>query len=127
MVSLAEALGLVDSTPEIGVANQEAAAADELDAIEVDDNITLKELLKRMLETKSYRRSIYMRLITGTLPPAVECKIFDHVMGKPVDRIEIEDTTKNVDGLSLEELHERHQITVDAMRKILAAQQVQQH
>jgi len=97
----------------------------EFAALDIEPNIGMKELFARMLETKAYRLSVYQRLITGNLPPAVECKILDHVVGKPVDRIEIEDTTKSVDHLSLEELHERHNRTVAAMQKIIAAGQAE--
>lgn len=120
MTTLAESLGL---NPEKKLDLLEAVA--ELDAIILDDNISVKELFTKMLETHAYRRSVYTRLINGTLPPAVECKIIDHVAGKPVDRIEFEDKTKSVDHLTLQELHARHEQTITAMQKIIAAQNVE--
>lgn len=118
VTTLAESLGLA------AAATPAEAAIDaqlELEAIEVDPNISTKELLSRMLETKAYRRSIYMRLVNGSLPPAVECKIYDHVMGKPIDRVEFKDKTEDVESLTLEELHERQEQNILAMQKILVA------
>jgi hypothetical protein len=96
-------------------------ALDELESIEVDETLSTKELLTRMLETKAYRRSLFMRLVNGTLAAAVETKIHDHVLGKPVDRLEIEDKTQHVDNMTLDELHERQQRITAAMAKILEA------
>jgi hypothetical protein len=121
MTTLAETLGLTSGAPSEAT-SQDAEALEEFEAIEVDSNVSMKELFTKMLETRAYRRSIYIRLVTGSLPPAVECKIIDHVAGKPVDRIEIEDKTKSVDHLSIEELHERQERTLMAMKKILDAQ-----
>jgi hypothetical protein len=117
--SLAEALGL-NTKADDKVSAAEERLLEELDHI-IEPGIGIKEFFKRILESQAYRRSVFMRVATGTLPPAVECRIVDHVEGKPVDRVEFEDKTNSVDRLTLEELHERHSRTVMAMQKILQA------
>lgn len=132
MTSLAQALGL-DATRAAETVDADASATaaeiierekilEEFDAIVIDASTNLKQLFSQMLDTTAYRRAVYVRLVTGQLPAALECKILDHVMGKPIDRIEIADTTKNIDSLTLEELHERQSRTIAAMQKIITAQ-----
>jgi hypothetical protein len=55
--------------------------------------LTGKKFSKAVVESRQYRESIIRRIITDTLPPAVECRLLDHALGKPVERIEVSDTT----------------------------------
>jgi hypothetical protein len=41
------------------------------------------------------------------LPPAVECKLWDYAYGKPVERMEVKDTTSTLSTLTPEQLEER--------------------
>jgi len=70
MQSLADALGLneqhLDDYPEL----------------------TVRDFCRGVLESREYRQSVKDRVALGTLPPAVECKMYDYAYGKPVDRIE---------------------------------------
>lgn len=63
-----------------------------------------KTLAKGILESSEYRRSIERRITSDTLPPAVECKLYDYAYGKPVDKVEIKDVTNRLEAMSDEQL-----------------------
>lgn len=116
MASLADQLGL-STEPSASLKK----SVDELEEIEISGDDSAASIFRKLLATAAYRRSLYVRLAAGILPPAVECKLLDHAYGKPVDRVEFEDKTVNVDKMSLDELHERHQRVMEAMSKIVAS------
>lgn len=95
MQSLAEALGTV---PVAGGQESEA---------EQQKPQSAKVLSRALLNSREYRQSLIDRIALGELPPAVECKLWDYAYGKPVDRVEVKDTTRVLEHLSVEELEER--------------------
>lgn len=66
--------------------------------------ISAKTLAKGILESNEYKRSLERRITTDTLPPAVECKLYDYAYGKPVDKVEIKDTTNRLEAMSNDQL-----------------------
>lgn len=75
----------------------------------VDDfsKLTAKNFSKAIVESRQYRESIARRVVTDTLPPAVECRILDHALGKPIERVEVKDRSRVYDNVSPESLHAR--------------------
>lgn len=91
-VSLAESLGLVDL-----YADREPLTKDvEPTPLNASD----------IVNSPDYRASILRRIRNGDLPPAVECRLLDHALGKPIDRVETKDTTDVADlgNMSISEL-----------------------
>lgn len=76
--SLAEALGTTDPRP------LDAQAADDL--FELQEFTTAKEFCRAFIESKEYRASLMRRIVTDSLPPAVERFFLETAMGKPVER-----------------------------------------
>lgn len=52
-----------------------------------------KEFCRAIVRSDEYRRSIYQRVIMGTLPHSIEQMIWDRAEGKVVERMEFEDKT----------------------------------
>lgn len=72
--SLAEFLGS-DNLP---------AAAAEPEPCEM----SVKDFCRGVLASREYRLSVLNRITLGTLPSAVECKMYDYAYGKPTEHIE---------------------------------------
>lgn len=87
------------------------------DAIDLADS---KAFSLAVLNSREFRRYVVNGLILGELPAAVITRMMDHGWGKPVERVEFEDKTRAIEGLSLEELHDRHERITVAMTKIIA-------
>ena len=93
MKSLADSLGI--NPPEQELPEQEPTPK------------SAKDFAKRILSSAQYRESIKRRIVTDTLSAAVECKLYDYAYGKPVDRVEVKDTTDRLEDLTSEELEAR--------------------
>lgn len=91
MKSLADTLGL--NTPEAPT--------------QAPQKLTAKALSKKILQSPEYIASIIRRITLDTLPAAVECKLYDYAFGKPVDKVEVKDTTDHLESMSSEELEAR--------------------
>lgn len=52
------------------------------------DTLTIKDFCKGVLASREYRQSILDRITLGSLPPAVECRMYDYAYGKPPERVE---------------------------------------
>lgn len=92
MKSLAEALGIKD--PE----------NPELEAPAHPPKLTAKAFARGILDSAQYRESIRRRVLMGNLPPAVECKLYEYAYGKPIDKVEVRDTTDRLEDMSNEQL-----------------------
>jgi len=79
MESLADYLKLNNLLPE------EPAAPSEREPL---FELSIKDFCRGVLSSREYRQSVFDRVALGTLPPAVEIRMYDYAYGKPVDRIE---------------------------------------
>lgn len=77
-------------------------ASDVIDHDAPPVKLTAKNFSKGILESPEYRASLMLRIVSGTLPPAVECRILDHALGKPVERVEVKDQSRSIEDLSPE-------------------------
>lgn len=66
-----------------------------------------KVISRTLLNSSEYRQSLVDRISLGELPPAVECKLWEYAYGKPIDRVEVKDTTPSLGQLTAEQLEER--------------------
>ena len=103
MKTLADVLGVPDPNDET-TSHQSVAPAPKLSA---------KKFCRQVLESAEYRASLLRRIILDELPPAVECKMYEYAYGKPIARVELEDKTRALESVSLEELQARAR-TIDA-------------
>jgi hypothetical protein len=81
---------------------------------------TAKAFCRELLASPEYRMSLVGRMISGELPPALECKIWEYAYGRPVDRVEIDDKRGKLEELSSEQLEER------AMKLMMLARQMRE-
>jgi hypothetical protein len=75
--SLAEFLGT--ARPDLGEPTPPSADLESL---------TIADFCKGVLTSPEYRQSVLNRITLGTLPPAVEIRMYDYAYGKPPDRVE---------------------------------------
>lgn len=98
MQSLADFLGARPTGPE---PEGEAAPRKSL------SSMSARAICRAILSSDEYRKSLLDRITLGELAPAVECRLWDYGYGKPVDRVEVKDTTQRFAQLSAEELEAR--------------------
>lgn len=83
--------------------------------------LTGKSFCRAIVESTEYRQSIVRRILADKLPAAVECKILDHAIGVPKQRVEMDDKRVTNPYLGLSEaaafkLHgERQALIVKAL------------
>lgn len=110
--SLADVLGVLD--PQQPVSLQQDAKPFV--------KMTAKAFSQEILNSRQYRESLLRRIIFDELPPAVECKLMDHAWGRPVEKVQVEDTTPRFEELSIEELEQRAMMLVE-MARLMREQQ----
>lgn len=94
--SLAETLGTLPDKPG-------APAAPRIEDIAGD----AQTFCKTVLNSLEFRQYIINGLTLGELPSAIITRLMDHAWGKPVERLEVQDTTPAVEDLTPEELESR--------------------
>lgn len=105
MKTLADALGLPSVEEEM---RQRAAGGTVSDTLDQEpETLTAKEFAKRILNSREYRQSIKDRISLHALPPGLEVLLYHYAFGKPVDKLEVNDTTVSLDNVSLDSLKER--------------------
>lgn len=82
------------------------------------DTLTIKDFCKGVLASREYRKSILDRITLGSLPPAVECRMYDYAYGKPVEKIEWKDTTDPLDDFTPAQLEDRASQLLDLARQL---------
>ena len=112
MKSLAEYFGVLpDAAPADG--NEQRAASAESFA-----NLSGKAFSEAVVNSLEFRRYILNGLTLGDLPPAVICRLIDHAWGKPVDRLEVKDTTDTLEGMTAEQLEQRALFLAEVARRL---------
>lgn len=97
MRSLAEHLGISEKPDEV--------APDEPSDEELL-SCSVRDFARGILRSRDYRRSILYRVRLGELPPAVEVLLYHYAEGKPVEKLEVRDTT-DLTHATTEELEQR--------------------
>jgi hypothetical protein len=93
--SLADILGVPDP-----------ARPDE-DTSVYDEPKTAREFALKVLNSPEYRFSVYRRLMLHEFPPALEVLLHHYAYGKPVEKVEVKDTSNPLEATSLTNLKER--------------------
>lgn len=84
--------------------------------------LSIRDRARAILESPEYFQSVLHRIRLGTLPPAVELRFYDYAHGKPVERIEVKDTTDDVDEMSPQELEHEAERLLDLARQLRMAE-----
>jgi hypothetical protein len=71
-----------------------------------------------VLNTVQYRESILRRILMDSLPAQLECLLFHYAYGKPVERVEVKDTSNNLEDLTAEQLEERALYLAETARRM---------
>lgn len=69
--------------------------------------MTARAFCKEILDSRQYRESLLRRIITDSLPPAVEQLLYYYANGKPVERVEVKETTADLSSLSPAQIEAR--------------------
>lgn len=69
--------------------------------------MTARAFCKEILDSRQYRESLLRRIITDSLPPAVEQLLYYYANGKPVERVEVKETTTDFSSLSPAQIEAR--------------------
>jgi hypothetical protein len=72
--------------------------------------LTVKEFCQGVLESREYRQSVITRIALGTLPAALELRMYDYAYGKPPDKVE----HSGPDGQPIETVTEVRRVIVRA-------------
>lgn len=108
--SLADFLGVLDpQQPELPV--QPAPAS----------NLTVQQFCKDVLSTVQYRESLLRRIIMDELPAAIEQMLYHYAHGKPVERLEVKDTTDPLEDFTPEQCEERAMKLLEVARQLRAS------
>ena len=86
-------------------------------------NISIRDFCRGVLRSQEYRDSIVQRIRLGTLPSAVEIVMYHYAEGKPVDRVEVKDTTVPAESLTPAQLDERAARLTEMARFLRRAEQ----
>lgn len=71
------------------------------------EKLTGQQFAELVVSSLEFRQYILIGLCGGEIPSAVVKQLMDYAWGKPVDRVEVKDTTLRLETLSVEELEER--------------------
>lgn len=77
-----------------------------------------RAISRKLLESSEYQASLIRRIASDSLPAAVECKLYDYAYGKPVDKVEIKDTTDSLEHMTSEQLEARAMALATLARKM---------
>lgn len=113
--SLADFLGVTDPRPVEDVPQQEPSISE---AMEIEDPT---EFCKRVVGSREFRQYIMNGVVLGDLPPAIGCRLIDHAWGKPVERVEVKDTTSRLEDMTPEQLEARALRLAEMARSIRLA------
>jgi hypothetical protein len=105
MESLADFLGLRPPTPERDESGPEST-------------ISAKDFARAVLHSPEYRRSLLDRIVLGELPSAIEALLWAYAYGKPVERVEVKDTTDDIDEMDLEQCEQEAQRLLQIARSL---------
>lgn len=78
----------------------------------------ISEFARDILSTEEYRASLLRRIFLDELPPAIEALLYHYAHGKPVEKLEVKDTTIAIENLTAEQCEERAMFLVEYARKM---------
>ena len=78
----------------------------------------IREFCAEILASDEYRASLLRRIFLDELPPAIEALIYHYAHGKPVEKMEVHQTTASLEELSAEQLEQRAMFLVECARRM---------
>jgi hypothetical protein len=110
MKTLAQALGLEPETK----TTESSAQQPKSDP----SKLSAKAIAKAIIRSPEYLESIRRRILADSLPPAVEVLLHHIADGKPVDRVEVKNTSASLADLSTIELEAKLKELSDIARRL---------
>jgi len=83
----------------------------------VEPEVSAQDFCKHIVASPEFRMYLMNGILEGSLPGAVIGRIMDHAWGKPVERLEVKDTT-DMDDLPIEAVQERIDFLQDTLRRL---------
>ena len=80
--------------------------------------LSAKDLAREILQSPEYKQSLLDRITLGQLPAQVECLLYHYAWGKPVERIEMKDTTDDIDEMNIEECEQEAERLIEIARTL---------
>lgn len=107
MKSLAESLGIIDP------------AKPDVPAAPISDRkLTAKQFAALILDSTQYQESLLRRILLHELPAQVEVLLYHYRYGKPVEHVEIKDTTDPLENVSADRLEARALYLAEMARRL---------
>lgn len=79
---------------------------------------TAEEFCRKFLDSKEYRDSLYRRVLLDDLSSPIECMIWDRAYGQVTKRLEVRDTTNQLENMTVEQLEERALFLAQVARRL---------
>lgn len=114
--SLAEYLGVVDPAPSSVASSFSSTTIDVL--VDVTDPV---KFCQKIVESREFRQYVVNGITLGDIAPAIMGRILDHAWGKPVERVEVRDTTHRLEDLTAEQLEARAMRLAEMARSVRLA------
>lgn len=118
--SIADFLGLHDNdslAPE-GASGSTSGASPMPRLEDITDS---KAFALAVLNSREFRQFIVNGVTLGDLPTPLVLRLMDHAWGKPVERVEVRDTTNDAESLTAEQLEDRALRLAEMARSIRLA------
>ena len=80
--------------------------------------LTGKDFARALIFSEEYRQTLYDRARLGILHPTVEKFLLEHAFGRPIEQIEVKDTTNRFEDWSVEDLETRAMQLWEQARKL---------
>lgn len=69
--------------------------------------LTVKSFCQDIIQSREYRESILRRVIMDQLPQAIETMLWNRAYGPVVEKVEVKDTSDQLEDMTAEQLEER--------------------
>lgn len=82
----------------------------------VNNKLKPEEFFNKVMKDSAYQESFWLRARAGTLPAALEVRMWEYIFGKPVEKVEMQVSKSDLHGLSNEELADRATKIAEALK-----------
>lgn len=84
----------------------------------ISHKFSARDFCRGILNSLEYRQFLRDRIVLGTLPPQIECMLWDRAEGKVVEKVEIKDTTDPLDNFDADQLEDRARRLLELARQL---------
>ena len=113
-LTLAEFLGVPDPVTKV-----------DPSGIDYTSKLPVAAFCKQVLASPEYRMSLVRRITLDELPPAIEQLLYYYAEGKPVEKVEVKDTSDPLENLTIDQLEERAMKLLNVARQLRVEEEPQ--